>query len=114
MVWTHLQKQSLLTHPDRLKNATEKQRAEATARFQTVADAYFVLSDVGRKRAYDNQRAARQDVPGGWNADNSDSSSANFFQSFFSRGGPGFNHADDDASSFAGSESARPDAEYVG
>ena len=33
------QKQSLIHHPDRLKNPTEKERVSATEKFQTVADA---------------------------------------------------------------------------
>ncbi|CAD6571787.1 MAG: hypothetical protein CYPHOPRED_004580 [Cyphobasidiales sp. Tagirdzhanova-0007] len=107
------QKQSLIHHPDRLKNPTEKERVSATEKFQTVADAYYVLSDKARRRAYDNQRAAHQEVPGGYSADNSGTSSANFFNSFFGQGGPGYAHADEDAASSAGSESARPDANFV-
>lgn len=50
------QKQSLLTHPDRLRNPTEKQKADATAKFQTVADACESgLVDVAGRR-----QAARQ------------------------------------------------------
>jgi len=130
---TAYKKQSLLTHPDRLKNATEAQRAEATKKFQTVADAYYVLSDPGRRRAYDAQRSSRRSGPsssstgaGGFSGfpggfagfDNSDSASANFFSQFFGKGGPGAQFADEDTqSSFGGSESsstgARPNAEHV-
>lgn len=119
-----MQKQSLLTHPDRIKNATEAQRLEATKKFQTVADAYYVLSDPGRRRAYDAQRPSRHDYasgstgggfPGGF-YDNSDSASANFFQSFFSKGGPGSDFADEDVrsdDSEEGDTSARPNADHV-
>lgn len=121
-----LQKQSLLTHPDRIKNATEAQRLEATKKFQTVADAYYVLSDPGRRRAYDSQRPSRSSsgpsssssgggFPGGF-YDNSESASANFFQSFFGKGGPGSDFADEDVRSDASDEgytSARPNADHV-
>lgn len=123
------QKQSLLTHPDRIKNATEAQRLEATKKFQTVADAYYVLSDANRRRAYDSQRPSRSSgfssggasssstggFPGGF-YDNSDSASANFFQSFFSKGGPGSEFADEDVrsdDSDEGDTSARPNADHV-
>ena len=123
-----MQKQSLLTHPDRMANATEAQRLEATKKFQTVADAYYVLSDTGRRRAYDAQRpsqsrgypgasagAAPGGFPGGF-YDNSDSASASFFESFFRKGGPGSEFADEDVrsdDSDEGSTSARPNAEHV-
>jgi hypothetical protein len=122
-VW---QKQSLLTHPDRIKNATEAQKIQATKKFQTVADAYYVLSDAGRRRAYDAQRPSRSSgfadssgagpsFPGGF-YDNTDSASANFFQSFFGKGGPGSDFADEDVRSDddnEGSWSARPNADHV-
>jgi len=116
-------KQSLLTHPDRQKNASEAQRQKATEKFQLVADAYYVLSDQSRRRAYDNQRSSRSSFPGGYTADNSDSASANFFSQFFGKNGAGapFAEAYDDtaddteseSSAGSGGSSRRPDAEYV-
>ncbi|KAK7207721.1 DnaJ domain-containing protein [Myxozyma melibiosi] len=41
-------KAALATHPDRFGGS-----AEATARFQKVSDAYFILSDETRRREYD-------------------------------------------------------------
>lgn len=131
-----IQKQSLLHHPDRQKDASAKERQASTEKFQLIADAYYVLSDKGRRRAYDSQRSARggfqsqqseyasagaSGMPGGaggfFGGDNTDSASANFFNTFFGKGGAGFSHADEDSeSSFGGSDagrSARPDADHV-
>ncbi|KAL4268157.1 J domain-containing protein [Pleurotus pulmonarius] len=52
-------KESLRTHPDRLVNATPAERQSATERFQAVADAYYVLSDVTRRREYDDLYSTR-------------------------------------------------------
>ncbi|KDQ63756.1 hypothetical protein JAAARDRAFT_169924 [Jaapia argillacea MUCL 33604] len=46
-------KESLRTHPDRLSNATSAEKKRATEQFQTVADAYYVLSDAKRRKEYD-------------------------------------------------------------
>ena len=99
------------------------------------ARADYVLSDPGRRRAYDAQRSSRSSssrpsgstsaggFPGGFadfaGFDNSDSASANFFSQFFGKGGAGAQYADEDTqSSFgSGSESsgtgARPNADHV-
>jgi len=54
-------KESLKTHPDRLANASPLERRKATERFQTVADAYYVLSDSNRRREYDALYDSRSD-----------------------------------------------------
>jgi len=50
---TAYKRESLKTHPDRLQKATPAEKKAATERFQAVADAYYVLSDPGRRREYD-------------------------------------------------------------
>jgi len=71
-------KESLRTHPDRLANATLEQKKDATAKFQAVADAYYVLSDVNRRRDYDTQYQSRS-----FNERTPDpAASANFFANF--------------------------------
>lgn len=52
-------RESLRTHPDKLVNPTDAQRKAATEEFQTVADAYFVLSDPVRRQQYDSLYAAK-------------------------------------------------------
>ena len=42
------------THPDRVPNDSPE-RAERTRKFQLVNDAYFTLSDAGRRRDYDSE-----------------------------------------------------------
>ncbi|KAJ3116873.1 hypothetical protein HDU96_008536 [Phlyctochytrium bullatum] len=51
-------KESLKWHPDRNSSDT------ATARFQEVAQAYYVLSDKDRRAAYDRSRKAEQKYAG--------------------------------------------------
>jgi DnaJ-class molecular chaperone len=77
-VRTAYKKKSLLSHPDRVQgNAAEKQRA--TEEFQKVADAFYVLSDPGRRASYDSLRATRKETAGS----TSGASSSNYFRSFF-------------------------------
>jgi len=55
-------RESLRTHPDRLpKNASSADRQRATAAFQAVADAYYVLSDPTRRRDYDQRYTSSGD-----------------------------------------------------
>ncbi|SPO28245.1 uncharacterized protein UTRI_04644_B [Ustilago trichophora] len=95
-------RRSLKTHPDRFPNATPAQRQRYTQKFQTLADAYYVLSDTDRRREYDQLRGSRPSSNsffGGSSYDDDDdeeaasefsekeqSYSANFFQSFFPGG----------------------------
>lgn len=92
-------RRSLKTHPDRFPNATAAERQRYTQKFQTLADAYYVLSDTDRRREYDQLRHSHPSTDSFYsNAsyDNDDdeeaasefsekeqSYSANFFQSFF-------------------------------
>jgi curved DNA-binding protein CbpA len=48
-------KAALKTHPDRVP-AESPERASRTRKFQLVNDAYYTLSDPGRRREYDAQR----------------------------------------------------------
>ncbi|KAF6767273.1 DnaJ [Kalmanozyma brasiliensis GHG001] len=90
-------RRSLKTHPDRFPNATPAERQRYTQKFQTLADAYYVLSDTDRRREYDqlrNSRPSNDSFFGGASYDEDEeaasefsekeqSYSANFFQSFF-------------------------------
>ncbi|TKY89803.1 hypothetical protein EX895_001100 [Sporisorium graminicola] len=93
-------RRSLKTHPDRFPNATPAERQRYTQKFQTLADAYYVLSDTDRRREYDQLRNSRPSTDsffsGGGDAsyDEDDEEatefsekeqkySANFFESFF-------------------------------
>ncbi|KAG8836530.1 hypothetical protein FRB91_010615 [Serendipita sp. 411] len=71
-------KMSLKTHPDRIPNATPEEKRAATARFQSVADAYYVLSDPVRRREYDALLASRSYSDRSTDAD----ASSNFFSNF--------------------------------
>lgn len=71
-------KESLRTHPDRLANATDAEKRKATEQFQAVADAYYVLSDVQRRKEYDDLYGSRADRSTDPNA------SSNFFAQFAS------------------------------
>jgi hypothetical protein len=46
---------ALKTHPDRVP-VDSPERASRTRKFQLVNDAYYTLSDAGRRREYDSQR----------------------------------------------------------
>ncbi|SPO46735.1 uncharacterized protein PSANT_04421 [Moesziomyces antarcticus] len=90
-------RRSLKTHPDRFPNATPAERQRYTQKFQTLADAYYVLSDTQRRREYDELRSSRPSsnsfFSGGVDSDDDEAASeysekeqsysANFFQSFF-------------------------------
>ncbi|CCA67878.1 hypothetical protein PIIN_01701 [Serendipita indica DSM 11827] len=71
-------KMSLKTHPDRSPNATPEERKAATAKFQAVADAYYVLSDPTRRREYDALLASHSYSERTTDAD----ASSNFFSAF--------------------------------
>lgn len=40
-------------HPDRMINASEKEKAEAEKKFREINDAYTILSDDGKRNEYD-------------------------------------------------------------
>ncbi|KAJ7751226.1 DnaJ domain-containing protein [Mycena maculata] len=66
---TAYKKESLRTHPDRIANASAQEKKRATEKFQAVADAYYVLSDLTRREEYDalystRSRADRTEDPG--------------------------------------------------
>ncbi|GAC99158.1 hypothetical protein PHSY_006757 [Pseudozyma hubeiensis SY62] len=90
-------RRSLKTHPDRFPNATPAERQRYTQKFQTLADAYYVLSDTDRRREYDQLRRSRPSTDSFYSnatydeddeaasefSEKEQSYSANFFQSFF-------------------------------
>jgi len=67
-------KLALLCHPDKLRNATEEQRANASTQFQRIGFAYAVLSDEKRRKKYDKTGKTDEglfseaDEDGGWEA----------------------------------------------
>ncbi|CBQ68274.1 conserved hypothetical protein [Sporisorium reilianum SRZ2] len=91
-------RRSLKTHPDRFPNATPAERQRYTQKFQTLADAYYVLSDTDRRREYDQLRHSRpsndsffsnsasyddDDKQASEFSEKEQTYSANFFESFF-------------------------------
>lgn len=90
-------RRSLKTHPDRFPNATPAERQRYTQKFQTLADAYYVLSETDRRREYDQLRNSRPSTDSFYSnasydeddeaasefSEKEQSYSANFFQSFF-------------------------------
>ncbi|KAE8269364.1 hypothetical protein A4X09_0g2982 [Tilletia walkeri] len=77
-------KQSLKCHPDRFPNASAAERERHTARFQALADAYYVLSDPSRRQEYDAVRRSHPSSSSSFG--DSAQASANYFRSFFSGG----------------------------
>ncbi|KAG2349921.1 DnaJ-domain-containing protein [Suillus weaverae] len=67
-------KLALLCHPDKLINATEEERANASTQFQRIGFAYTVLSDEKRRKKYnktgktDEGLLGEADEDGGWEA----------------------------------------------
>ncbi|KAJ1024411.1 hypothetical protein NDA18_004578 [Ustilago nuda] len=89
-------RRSLKSHPDRFPNATPAERQRYTQKFQTLADAYYVLSDIQRRSEYDQLRSSQpsfssfsspyeEEETASEYSEKEQSYSANFFQSFFSR-----------------------------
>lgn len=54
------QRASLQCHPDRYPDATPEEKRAWTERFQSVADAYYILSDAARRAEYDAARTRGQ------------------------------------------------------
>ncbi|OBZ78662.1 putative J domain-containing protein C63.13 [Grifola frondosa] len=96
-------RESLKTHPDRLTNATPAEKKAATERFQAVADAYYVLSDVTRRKEYDLLYASR----GPQERTEMPDASSNFFSAFGNMFGAGA------GTSTGAAPGDRPDAENV-
>jgi len=84
-------------------NAAPAERQKATEKFQAVADAYFVLSDAGRRKEYDLiyvSRADRTEDP---------HASANFFANFANM----FMGKGNSGAEPAAADADRPDADGV-
>lgn len=123
-------RRSLKTHPDRFPNATPAERQRYTQKFQTLADAYYVLSDTERRREYDSLRTSRPSnssfFSGGSYDDDDDeeaaseysekeqSYSANFFQSFFPGAFKEEQHDEDFSNSTNNPNQPRADGVFAG
>ncbi|CAO1628244.1 unnamed protein product [Jaminaea pallidilutea] len=96
-------RKSLEVHPDRHPNAPAREKERLTKKFQSVADAYYVLSDSERRAEYDMLRTANgsQSFDDG-QEEKEQTSSANFFSNFFAKAAAAA------ASSSSGSAGARP------
>ncbi|KAK4055275.1 hypothetical protein OIV83_000557 [Microbotryomycetes sp. JL201] len=109
---TAYKRQSLKSHPDRIPVGSpdyERKRKLATQQFQAVADAYYTLSDTGRRAAYDRLRDSQ---PSHSRSSAPDSSSSYF--DFFSRARSGGGGAAQDVPPSPGSDDfEQPDPEHV-
>lgn len=103
-------KASLQTHPDRNPDASPEERRRLTAEFQKVADAYYVLSDAGRRREYDAQRKARPDA---FDSTTEGSSADYFTNFFFNQGRPGHAAGQDEGFESEASSEARPNPDQT-
>lgn len=116
-------RESLRSHPDRFPNSTASERQRHTARFQSLADAYYVLSDTTRRAEYDSLRRSQSfgsyssTPPGGFTTDpeKEQESSYNFFKSFFggAAGGGGGGSAAPDSSTGSPHAGSQPQAGNV-
>ncbi|ORY73407.1 DnaJ-domain-containing protein [Leucosporidium creatinivorum] len=106
---TAYKRKSLLCHPDRVPAGpgSDIKRKAATTEFQAVADAYYTLSDTGRRASYDRLRTSQ---PSSSRTSNPTADASSFFNFFSSRAGAPDDFAEDDE---AESEYGQPDAEYV-
>ncbi|WVQ77116.1 hypothetical protein IAR50_006799 [Cryptococcus sp. DSM 104548] len=115
---TAYKKASLRSHPDRLpQTATPQERRKATERFQILSDAYYVLSDPGRRAEYDSlfrsrpQHAFTEEDATDFEQEQA---SGNFFQNFssFFQNATGAAGGSSSAGEKAGA-GTRPDANNV-
>lgn len=99
---------SLRSHPDRYPNASASERHRHTSRFQSLADAYYVLSDTARRAEYDTLRrssgfyaSSSSSPPGGYTDDpeKEQQNSYNFFKSFFGGAAGGMGTSQDSTNS---------------
>ncbi|KAK4057643.1 hypothetical protein OIO90_001290 [Microbotryomycetes sp. JL221] len=105
---TAYKRQSLKCHPDRIPVGSpgyEQKRKQATQQFQAVADAFYTLSDTGRRGAYDRLRESQ---PSASRSSAPDASSSYF--NFFTRG---FGNNDQTPPSPGSDDFEQPDPEHV-
>uniref|UniRef100_A0A7S0UP85 J domain-containing protein n=1 Tax=Polytomella parva TaxID=51329 RepID=A0A7S0UP85_9CHLO len=81
-------KLALQYHPDRLVGKNDGEKAQALAKFKAISEAYEVLSDDGKKSAYDSYRGGGS-YYGGYGTHRSSSSSSSSSSSAHGFGGGG-------------------------
>jgi len=84
-------KRAMVHHPDRHSGATEQEKKEHETKFKEVGEAYAILSDEKKRRAYDSGQDL-DDMGGGGGAGFQDIDPNTIFQAFFGGGGMGGGH----------------------
>ncbi|WFD26792.1 hypothetical protein MNAN1_001779 [Malassezia nana] len=105
------QRESLRSHPDRFPDATPEETRAHTQRFQSVADAYYMLSDAKRRSEYDALRASEGYATSADDASAQDES-ARFFRMFGGRDGPTEQPAAQNMFAHVWEEMLRPEVEH--